>query len=46
MAMTATARPILTHGEFDRFHRASRPRTRRLLTTMSSVTSGAMKARL
>src|SRR3972149_7018561 len=32
MAMTAAARPTLTHGELARFHRPSRPGTLRLLT--------------
>jgi hypothetical protein len=46
MARTATASAALIHGLFDRFQRPSRPRTRRSLTAMSRITSGAMNAML
>src|SRR6266540_3899113 len=42
MAMTASASPALTHGDFAWFQRPRLPSTRRLLTIPSSATSGTM----
>jgi hypothetical protein len=46
IAKTASARPALIQGLFERFHRPIWPRTRRSLNPSSTRTSGTMNAML